>query len=53
MSLYQQSSQITKLYNSRKTLLTQLESQGYNTENYNEFSINELHIMHNNKQIDM
>lgn len=52
-SLYQQSSQITKLYSSRKVLLTQLESQGYNTENYNEFSVNELHIMHNNKQIDM
>ena len=34
-------------------MLTQLESQGYNTENYNEFSVNELHIMHNNKQIDM
>tara|TARA_B100001057_G_scaffold486105_1_gene566727 strand:+ start:644 stop:1285 length:642 start_codon:yes stop_codon:yes gene_type:complete len=52
-SLYQQSSQISKLYTSRKVLLKQLESQGYNTENYDEFSINELHIMHNNKQIDM
>ena len=52
-SLYQQSSQISKLSTSRKVLLAQLESQGYNIENYNEFSINELHIMHNNKQIDM
>ena len=52
-SLYQQSSLITKLYNSRKIILDHLESQGYNIENYNEFSINELHIMHNNKQIDM
>ena len=52
-SLYQQSSQISKLSTSRKVLLAQLESQGYNIENYNEFSINELHIMHTNKQIDM
>ena len=52
-STYQQSSQISKLYTSRKILLEQLESQGYNIDNYDEFSVNELHIMHNNKQIDM
>lgn len=52
-SVYQQSSQISKLYQSRLTILDQLEEQGYNIENYSEFSINEMHIMHANKQVDM
>jgi len=53
MATYQQSSDVLRLYNARKVILKQLEEQGYNIENYDEFSINEVHIMNNNKQNDM
>jgi hypothetical protein len=33
--------------------LQQLNVQGYDVSSYEEFSINEVHIMNNNKQIDM
>ena len=52
-SVYQQSSNILKLYNSRNVILQQLKVQGYDVSSYEEFSINEVHIMNNNKQIDM
>jgi len=53
MTTYQQSSDVLRLYNARINILKHLEIQGYNVDNYNEFSINEVHIMNNNKQNDM
>jgi len=47
------SSLITSVYNSRKTLLELLNEQGYNTESYDEFGINEVNIMHTNLGLDM
>jgi len=44
---------ISKLYKSRKILLEQLVELGYNTNNYEGFSINEVNIMFNKKQLDM
>lgn len=41
------------IYNSRKTLLSYLSSQGYNIEDYDEFSINEVLAMISNNQLDM
>lgn len=48
-----QSSTTTALYKSRKNLLSLLKDQGYETKDYEEFSVNEIHIMNNNKQLDM
>ena len=49
-----QSSQTTSsLFKSRTVLLKLLEEQGFNTKDYEEFSVNEVHIMSNNKQLDM
>lgn len=53
MANYQQSNDVLRIYNARTNILKQLEIQGYNIETYNEFSINEVHIMNNNKQNDM
>ena len=47
------SSRIIKIYKSRKTLLEQLQKQGYDTEDYNTFSINEIDAMLSNTQLDM
>ena len=44
---------ISRLYKSRKNLLDLLSKQNYNTKDYEEFSVNELHTMFNNKQLDM
>jgi DNA-directed RNA polymerase subunit H (RpoH/RPB5) len=44
---------VSKLYTSRKTYLSQLKEQGYETEKYDNFSINEVNIMVQNKQQDM
>jgi DNA-directed RNA polymerase subunit H (RpoH/RPB5) len=44
---------ISRLYNSRKTYISQLKDQGYNVEPYESFSINEVNIMVQNKQQDM
>jgi DNA-directed RNA polymerase subunit H len=41
------------IYNSRKTLLSYLQSQGYSIEDYDEFSINEVLAMISNNQLDM
>lgn len=48
-----QSSTTTALYKSRFNLLNLLKKQGYETKDYEEFSVNEVHIMNNNKQLDM
>ena len=53
MATYQQSNDVLRIYNARTNILKQLEVQGYNIDNYDEFSINEVHIMNNNKQNDM
>ena len=44
---------ISRLATSRKTLLTQLADQGYDVSSYDNFSINEVNIMAQNKQQDM
>ena len=47
------SSLISSIYRSRVTLLKQLNFQGYNTSEYDGFSINEVNSMFQNKQLDM
>ena len=44
---------ISKLYKARTKLLELLEKQGYDIENYSNFSINNLSLMVENKQQDM
>lgn len=52
-SIKQNSTTISKLYKSRKIILKQCELRGYNIEEWNNFSINEVQSMYNNKQLDM
>ena len=47
------SSQITSIYKSRNTILELTETQGYATEDYLGFNINEIDAMFNNSQLDM
>jgi DNA-directed RNA polymerases I, II, and III subunit RPABC1 len=47
------SSILTKIYKSRKNILEQLNQRGYDISNYDNFSIHELHIMIQNKELDM
>ena len=49
----QSSGTITSIFKSRQTLLNLLREQKYDTTDYEEFSINEVHAMFNNKQLDM
>ena len=44
---------IYSVYNSRKNVLELMEYQGYNISDYNNFSINEVNTMYQNKQLDM
>tara|TARA_Y100000816_G_C26079912_1_gene569026 strand:+ start:127 stop:744 length:618 start_codon:yes stop_codon:yes gene_type:complete len=44
---------ITKIFKSRKIILEQLENRGYDTEKYKNFSLHELHILNQNKQLDI
>jgi DNA-directed RNA polymerase I, II, and III subunit RPABC1 len=44
---------ITSVFKSRQNLLKLLVEQGYNVSDYEEFSVNEVHIMYNNLQLDM
>lgn len=44
---------IMDVYKSRNILLEILKRRNYETENYDEFSINEIHTLYNNKQLDM
>ena len=53
MQAIEQSSKTLSIYKSRHVILEQLESQGFDISNYNEFSINEVNIMAQNKQLDM
>ena len=47
------SSRIIQLYKSRSTILELLEKQGFNIEDYQGFSINEIDAMSANTQLDM
>ena len=44
---------IAKIFNSRKIFLDLAKSRGFNIENYENFTINDIQIMNNNKQLDM
>lgn len=50
---YSSSTIVSSVYKCRKNILTQLKTRGYDVSNYDEFSINEVHIMHNKEQLDM
>lgn len=47
------SSIVTNVYKSRKYLLEQLKERGFDVSNYDNFSINEVHIMFSKDQLDM
>jgi DNA-directed RNA polymerase subunit H (RpoH/RPB5) len=47
------STRVNKIYKSRHVLLEQLEDRGYNIDDYNHFSINEIDAMFVNNQLDM
>ena len=53
MASQNSSSLISSLYNSRKNMLDLLSSQGYNVDDYDGFTINEVNAMFQNKQLDM
>jgi len=53
MSAQNTSSLISSVYKSRKTLIDLMHKQGYNIDEYNNFSINEVNAMFQNKQLDM
>lgn len=44
---------ISHIFNSRKTILELMEKQGYNVNDYANFSINEVNSMKQNNQLDM
>jgi len=44
---------ISHIFNSRKTILELMEKQGYNTNDYANFSISEVNSMKQNNQLDM
>jgi len=48
-----QSGQIQAIYKSRKTLLEHLSYQGFDVEDYENFSVNEIYEMSQNQQLDM
>ena len=41
------------IFNSRKNILELMENQGYNVDDYKNVSINEIHTMFQNKQLDL
>ena len=49
----QSSGTITTIFKSRQTMLKLLQAQKFNIKDYEEFSVNEVHVMYNNKQLDM
>ena len=53
MTSQNSSAMISTVYNSRKIILELMEKQGYNTEDYSNFSINEVNSMKQNNQLDM
>uniref|UniRef100_A0A6C0HW14 RNA polymerase subunit H/Rpb5 C-terminal domain-containing protein n=1 Tax=viral metagenome TaxID=1070528 RepID=A0A6C0HW14_9ZZZZ len=53
MATQNSSSLISSVYKSRKVVLELMKKQGYNTEEYSNFSVNEVNAMFQNKQLDM
>jgi len=53
MASQNSSSLISSIYNSRKTVLELMQKQGYNTSDYENFSITEVNAMKMNNQLDM
>jgi DNA-directed RNA polymerase subunit H (RpoH/RPB5) len=53
MASQNSSSLISSIYKSRKTILDLMEKQNYNTDDYSNFSINEVNSMTINNQLDM
>lgn len=47
------SNKILSIYKSRLTIISHMETVGYNTNGYNIFSINEIDAMYHNNQLDM
>lgn len=50
---YSSSTITSSVYKSRVNVLKQLEQRGYDVSNYNDFGINEVHVMYNNDELDM
>jgi hypothetical protein len=48
-----QSGHIQVIYNTRKNILQHLKYQSFDVSNFDEFSINEIYNMYQNKQLDM
>jgi len=44
---------ITNLYKCRTNVLNQLKHRGFDVSNYDEFSVNEIHMMYQKNQMDM
>ena len=44
---------IANIFNSRKVILELARRRGFNTENYEHFSIHEIGLLYTNKQLDM
>lgn len=44
---------VSDVYTSRINLIEQLENRGFNVDNYEGFSVNEIHVMLMNKQLDI
>jgi DNA-directed RNA polymerase subunit H len=44
---------VSKIYTSRKVILDLLARRGFDVEDYAGTSVNDVHIMHSNKQLDM
>lgn len=53
MATQNSSSNISSVFKSRKTVLELMQKQGYNTEDYENFSVNDVNSMFQNKQLDM
>ena len=53
MATQNSSSLISSVYKSRKTILDLMTKQGYNVDEYSNFSVNEVNSMYQNKQLDM
>ena len=53
MSNQNSSSLISSIYISRKNILSLMEKQGYNVDDYTNFSINEVNSMSQNNQLDL
>jgi DNA-directed RNA polymerase subunit H (RpoH/RPB5) len=53
MATQNASSNISSVYKSRKTVLQLMKKQGYNVDEYDNFSVNDVNSMFQNKQLDM